>query len=196
METNYQELEEMRQQLNLLKDKLKSQQIVNDRMIRESMLSKMSFMKRYNIFSFTCLAVVIFLFLPIREKFDLSWLFYGFTVLFVTVCVVADFYINRYSNEEFLGGDLMVAADHMSRQRTMRKRLLMINTPVAMIWLGWFIYNVYQSKAADPEEIQGLVTGMLIGATVGAAIGLSFFRRMQRINADIAHQIQELTASV
>ena len=49
METKHTEFEEMRQQLDILKNKLDNQTLVNDKLIRQSMLNKMSFMKKYNM---------------------------------------------------------------------------------------------------------------------------------------------------
>ena len=43
---NTQEWEEMRLSLNALKNKLDKQEIVNDRLLRESMKSKMSWIKK------------------------------------------------------------------------------------------------------------------------------------------------------
>ena len=45
METKHTEFEEMRQQLDILKNKLDNQTLINDKLIRQSMLNKMSFMK-------------------------------------------------------------------------------------------------------------------------------------------------------
>ena len=47
METKHTEFEEMRQQLDILKNKLDNQALINDKLIRQSMLNKMSFMKKY-----------------------------------------------------------------------------------------------------------------------------------------------------
>ena len=47
MEIKNNELEEMRQQLGILKEKIDGQKLINDKLIRQSMLNKMSFMKKY-----------------------------------------------------------------------------------------------------------------------------------------------------
>lgn len=56
MEIKNNELEEMRQQLGILKEKIDGQKLINDKLIRQSMLNKMSFMKRYTWISFALLA--------------------------------------------------------------------------------------------------------------------------------------------
>ena len=46
MEIKNNELEEMRQQLGILKEKIDGQKLINDNLIRQSMLNKMSFRKK------------------------------------------------------------------------------------------------------------------------------------------------------
>ena len=60
METKNTELEEMRQQLEILKSKLDNQTLVNDKLIRQSMLNKMSFMKKYTWVSFLVLLFIYY----------------------------------------------------------------------------------------------------------------------------------------
>ena len=87
---NTQEWEEMRLSLNALKNKLDKQEIVNDRLLRESMKSKMSWIKKYLWFAVAAVPFVALCFLPMTIMLNLSWWLYGFTILFMTGCVVAD----------------------------------------------------------------------------------------------------------
>ena len=84
METKHTEFEEMRQQLDILKNKLDNQTLVNDKLIRQSMLNKMSFMKKYTWVSFLVLLFIYYGYNEVRILFNLSWWFYGFTVLVMT----------------------------------------------------------------------------------------------------------------
>ena len=58
METKNNELEEMRQQLGILKEKIDGQKLISDKLIRQSMLNKMSFMKKYTWVSFLVLLFI------------------------------------------------------------------------------------------------------------------------------------------
>lgn len=90
MEQQNNQLEEMRQQLDILKGKLSNQQIVTNTMIRKAMLNKMSFMKKYTWMSYFALAFIYLSFYFLRAVLDLSWWLYGFTCFFMTVNILCE----------------------------------------------------------------------------------------------------------
>jgi len=194
METKNTELEEMRQQLGILKSKLDNQTLVNDKLIRQSMLNKMSFMKKYTWVSF----LAYYVYNDIRITFNLSWWFYGATVIFMTFTVCFDAYINRFNKEAFLNGDLIATSLQMQRMKKLRKRSLLYGIFFMTIWVSWFVIELYNgSGAANGGENTSMFYGMLVGGGVGliagVAIGIWLYLRMQRINSDIISQIEELT---
>lgn len=198
METKNTELEEMRQQLGILKSKLDNQTLVNDKLIRQSMLNKMSFMKKYTWVSFLVLLFIYYGYNEVRILFNMSWWFYGFTVLVMTFSVCFDAYINHVNKKEFLNGDLIAASLQMQRMKKLRKRSLLYGIFFMTIWVSWFVIELYNgSGAANGGENTSMFYGMLVGGGVGliagVAIGIWLYLRMQRINSDIINQIDELT---
>ena len=144
METKNTELEEMRQQLGILKSKLDNQTLVNDKLIRQSMLNKMSFMKKYTWVSFLALLFIYYVYNDIRITFNLSWWFYGATVIFMTFTVCFDAYINRFNKEAFLNGDLIATSLQMQRMKKLRKRSLLYGIFFMTIWVSWFVIELLQ----------------------------------------------------
>ena len=198
METKHTEFEEMRQQLDILKNKLDNQTLVNDKLIRQSMLNKMSFMKKYTWVSFLVLLFIYYGYNEVRILFNMSWWFYGFTVLVMTFSVCFDAYINHVNKKEFLNGDLIAASLQMQRMKKLRKRSLLYGIFFMTIWVSWFVIELYNgSGAANGGENTSMFYGMLVGGGVGliagVAIGIWLYLRMQRINSDIISQIDELT---
>ena len=198
METKNNELEEMRQQLGILKEKIDGQKLISDNLIRQSMLNKMSFMKKYTWVSFLVLLFIYYVYNDIRITFNLSWWFYGATVIFMTFSVCFDAYINRFNKESFLNGDLIATSLQMQRMKKLRKRSLLYGIFFMTIWVSWFVIELYNgSGAANGGENTSMFYGMLVGGGVGliagVAIGIWLYLRMQRINSDIISQIEELT---
>jgi len=198
METKNNELEEMRQQLGILKEKIDGQKLISDKLIRQSMLNKMSFMKKYTWVSFFALLFIYYVYNDIRITFNLSWWFYGATVIFMTFSVCFDAYINRFNKESFLNGDLIATSLQMQRMKKLRKRSLLYGIFFMTIWVSWFVIELYNgSGAANGGENTSMFYGMLVGGGVGliagVAIGIWLYLRMQRINSDIISQIEELT---
>ena len=198
METKNTELEEMRQQLGILKSKLDNQTLVNDKLIRQSMLNKMSFMKKYTWVSFLALLFTYYAYNEVRILFNTSWWFYGFTVLVMTFIVCFDAYINHVNKKEFLNGDLIAASLQMQRMKKLRKKSFLCGTTIMTIWTPWFFIEAYYGLgAANGGENTSLFYGMMVGGGIGlvmgVAIGIWIYLHMQRINSDIIKQIDELT---
>ena len=198
METKHTEFEEMRQQLDILKNKLDNQTLVNDKLIRQSMLNKMSFMKKYTWVSFLVLLFTYYAYNEVRILFNTSWWFYGFTVLVMTFIVCFDAYINRFNKEAFLNGDLIATSLQMQRMKKLRKRSLLYGIFFMTIWVSWFVIELYNGSGAanggeNTSMFYGILVGGGIGLIIGVAIGIWLYLRMQRINSDIIQQIDELT---
>ena len=198
METKHTEFEEMRQQLGILKNKLENQTLINDKLIRQSMLDKMSSMKKYTWFSFLVLLFIYYAYYEAREIFNLSWWFYGFTVIFMTFSVCFDAYINRFNKEAFLNGDLIATSLQMQRMKKLRKRSLLSGIFFMIIWVSWFVIELYNGSGAanggeNTSMFYGMIVGGGVGLIIGVVIGISIYFRMQRINSDIIQQIDELT---
>ena len=197
METKHTEFEEMRQQLGILKNKLENQTLINDKLIRQSMLDKMSSMKKYTWFSFLVLLFIYYAYYEAREIFNLSWWFYGFTVIFMTFSVCFDAYINRVNKKDFLNGDLIAASLQMQRMKRLRKISLLCGISILTIWVPWICLELYNGLgAANGGENESLFYSMMVGGGVGliigVALGIWIYLRMQRINSDIIQQIDEL----
>ena len=88
---NHLELEQMRAQLGILKQKLEKQDIVNERLMRKSMKSKMSWINKYLVIVIFAIPFVAFAMLPMVHEMNISWWWYGFTLVMMTgACAEAD----------------------------------------------------------------------------------------------------------
>ncbi len=202
METNMnnmQELEEMRNTLSSLKNRLEKQEIVNEQLLRRSMKSKMSWIKRYLWVSLLFIPIVALCFLPMTIMLKLSWWLYGCTILFVTACVCTDWYVNHFNSENFLSGNLKETAYKLRDMKKLRVKVEIVSCILLVfwiVWLGWEMYTKGQAAPADSME-RGLSIGGLIGGgiglVIGGALGLTIFFKMQRTNDEIIDQIEEIT---
>ena len=94
------QLQEMRQQMTELKQQLDRQQIVNEQLLRQSMTSKMSWIKRYIWVEAAMIPVLLLILAPIHAMLGLSWWLYGFLAVMLVVDVAADFRINRIDRNQ------------------------------------------------------------------------------------------------
>ena len=198
METKHTEFEEMRQQLGILKNKLDNQTLINDKLIRQSMLNKMSFMKKYTWVSFLMLPYTCYVYYKVRDMFYISWWFYGFTLIFLTFSICFDAYVNHINKKDFLNGDLIEVSLQMQRMKKIRKKSLLYGLPLITIWVSWLFIELYNGSSAanggaNTSLFYGAMVGSGVGLVIGVAIAIWIYLRMQRINSDIIQQIDELT---
>ena len=117
---NHLELEQMRAQLGILKQKLEKQDIVNERLMRKSMKSKMSWINKYLVIVIFAIPFVAFAMLPMVHEMNISWWWYGFTLVMMTGSIIADWYINYMRDDVFLRGNLVETAERLSRMKRLR----------------------------------------------------------------------------
>ena len=204
METNnnnfndFNELDDLRQQINDLKNKVDQQGRLNESLVKKAVQGKMkglhSFLLRY--------CVILGLFVPfmmwnfIDNQF--SWPFILFTLLIFIGSFTAEYLINRM-DVSHMGDDLVETARKLLQMKKNRRTQLTIGFCVIAIWLPWYAYEIFLSLSGtiNAEHMAGFMTvliiSMVIGIAIGLAIGLNMYRRMQRTNDEMIDQINEFT---
>ena len=188
---NMNELEEMRRELQALKQKVNERGVLNERLVRKSIQDKMSDIRR-TIYK---LGVVVLLALPlwimIKYMQNLSWPLTIFTILMMVVSVCLDWYINRIDVGS-MGEDLRETANRlveMKKRRSLQEKIACF--VVVPVWVVWLAYEFYQ-KAPDHETGIIMIVSMAIGLVIGGAVGLSIFFKLQRKNDEMIEQIEDL----
>ena len=187
-----QELEEMRSQISLLKDKLDKQTIINDQHIRKSMKSKMSEINRI------ILSSIIFgaLALPYCTWFfwsqEMSILFVVATAIMLAVCLGLTILQQvRLKNLDFSDSNLVETAEELSKVKKHYSEWKWVALPMIIIWLGWLMYEMISKMGTEPYVI-GFCCGAAVGAIIGGIIGFRINRKVIRKTGEILEQIEEL----
>ena len=188
------EFEEMQQQMATLKNKLNQQEIVNDRLVRRSMRNEVNTItRRYYIIMAIGLFMVPYGYWCFVKLCGLSLLFWIVTSIFMLVCVGATFYTNRKINDpNLMNRNLVEARKKVASAKKFEADWLFFGIPAVVVWLGWFLYEVYQLHGGALTN--GIFWGGCIGGIIGAICGLSINFRTQRQFQDIIDQIEDLTA--
>ena len=191
-------IQEMRQQMDILKSKLEKQEIISEQMVRRSMKSKMSWIKKYLILAIFAIPFVALCMLPMVIQMHVSWWWYAFTIVMITADVAADWYINTISGDAFLKGNLKETAEKLVRMKRLRRLSTLIGITVVILWLVWLTIELwYAHLHAVPGTNEafaayGYMFGAGIGALIGLPLGLYIYFRMQRTNDEILEQIGDL----
>ena len=187
-----QELEEMRSQIDILKNQLEKQVIVNDTHIRNSMKSKASDINR---------TVGATIFLGVIALIYCTWFFYsqGLSLLFViaTSIMLATCIILTIAQKAALGkldfssDNIVETAKILGKIKTHYSEWHRIAIPMILIWFGWLIYEVISTLGPSPMTI-GFCCGAFIGGRLGGIMGFRINRKVVRKASEILSQIAEL----
>ena len=198
---NISELESLRVQMAEFKQQLNQQEIVNDRLIAESMKKKMLWIKNYFIFELVILPVMFIAWPVLREFMHLSWWNVSFLLTLCSIDVVADYRINLHSlkTDDYLHCNLISTVEKLVKMKRQRAVQMVISIPMIVIWLLWAGIEAYNGFDFTTSDFQsGFLKGGFVGGAIGGVAGLisafKVYHKMQKINDDIISQINELTA--
>ena len=191
--TSITDMEQMRQQLELLKQKLDRQDIVNDRIMAYTMKHRMSWM--YKLFWAELLVAIPFMavyLVELKELLGYSWWSYALILLLMLVCVGGDFYVNRMNSHDWEQQNLKNTLYKLIRQK--RARVIQVSANMVLL-VGTFIFvgfDCHPSADIPREAIDGILAGTGIGGCIGMGIGLCVLYRMQHTNSLLIAEIKDM----
>jgi len=192
------QLEQMRQQMTELKQQLDRQEIVNEQLLRQSMTSKMSWIKRYIWLEMALIPILLLILAPIHAMLGLSWWLYGFLAVMLVVDVAADWRINHVDRNQLLTGNLVEASRRLTLMKKQRAWSFALGILGVIIWIVWFLYELQCASGMQSSDfLNGFAMGGFFGGIIGGVIGLVvaiiIFYKMQRTNDEVLAQIDQLT---
>lgn len=187
------ELEEMRRQMQTLKDKLEKQEIVNEHIIKKSMKKNVdSIARRYYVLMAVALLMLPYGYWAFVMLSGFSHAFWIATCVIMLICAAATYYNSRnVSNVDMTRNNLVEVGKRMARARKFDADWLFLGIPMIIAWLGWFVYEVYKQ---DNDVVSSpLLWAGCVGGVVGAIVGFSIHFKTQRQYQEIIDQIEDIT---
>ena len=189
-EINNSELETIRAQIALLKDKLDKETIVSEKLLRDTMRHKARTINNNAWISVVASVFVIFWALTFLPSEGFSWWFTGATILMMLVC---DFFTWKYHkdvNAKTMSGDLLTVAKVMKQLRDNYKKWLKYSIAIIVVWFVWFAIE-YCIQLSDWRVAVIMIVALLIGLAIGGFIGLKMHNAVIRNAEEIISQIEE-----
>ncbi len=185
--TEQQELEILRSQMDILRKKLEQETIVNEKLMRETMKSRVSTINRQGWISIG-VAILMILWTPLFFN-TLSTAFIITTIVFMAVDAIATWIIHKQVNErQLMSEDMRTVANKM---KTLKKRYqwsTVIELPLVIAWCVWFTLEIIHITTAPWQLMAGAIA---FGAIIGFFISLKMYRKViDNCNA-IIQQIEE-----
>ena len=188
------ELEQMRTQIGMLKQKLEQQAIVNDTHIRNSMKSKISDLNR-TILGTIFAGIFAVIFAPVTFYVQgCSLIFVIATAIMLAVCLGLTIVqkINLGSMMDLSQDNLVETAEKLSKVRTHYKEWYRIAIPMILVWVGWMIYEMVNTIGIESPTAIGFYCGAAIGGIIGGFAGFRINQKVVRKATEILEQIEEL----
>ena len=189
------EVDELRKQLALFKQRLDQQEIISDRLMRRSMNARISIFTKTGVIA----DIVVLLMMPLVfwafSKMGASWYFGLFLLLGVIIELAYNVTCHRRIQRLFTeGNDLLTVRRGLLKFKKAERLQMLISLPLITLWalalcwqLGVFADNPTESVAAIGIRVGiGFFIGLLI-------VSCGYFWEMHRVNRSI-REIDELSA--
>lgn len=200
------ELEQMREQMQVLRNKLDKQEIVNDKLFKNSVKSKMSWIKKFIYLEFLLIPFIALMGYVFKEMFNTSWFCYAFIVVLCAIDAVWDYRINVASLdlEKVEKHSLSDTFQKLITMKQMRAKSFFIMMPLSILFGIWMSIEMWQytSTITFKDDLPtyivyggtyGGLVGGIIGLLVGIYVAFRIYRKMQTTNDEIIAQIEEFT---
>ena len=193
---NNNELEIMRSQMASFKKQLEQQEIINRRIMSESMKKKFSWIKMMIIGEIILIPIFLYLAFAAKYYFDLSWWSVATFVILLLCDVWCDYDINMraikdsdYSHDNLI--DTIEKLVKMKQRRAKQTAIMLTATIVMSIWL--LIEIGFHLIAINADTGMWLVLyGGGTGAFIGVVAAWWIYRKMQKTNDEMIKQIEEI----
>lgn len=194
---NNNELEIMRSQMASFKKQLEQQEIINSRIMAESMKKKFSWIKKMIIGEIILIPIFLYLAFAAKYNFNLSWWSISTFIILLLCDVWCDYDINMRAikNSDYSRDNLVNTMEkllRMKQRRTKQTAIMLTATIVMSIWL--LIEIGFHLIAINADTGMGLVFyGGGTGAFIGVVAAWWIYRKMQKTNDEMIKQIEEIS---
>ena len=191
METTDKTILEMQEQMKELREKLESQKIVSNALLRKSFRQNASRLKtKANVPIIFGVAAILLA--PSYLNIGASWISVVVTWVLMLICIVATIICNRHIPQ--MDRDLVTAAEELTKFKKFHAEWLKFAIPAIIIWLGILIWDILRGEQMSQAESIGFFAGLAVGATLGLIIGLKMRRDQLDAADDLLDQIEDLRA--
>lgn len=182
-------LEEMKQQMALLKQKLEQQKIVNEKVLRSAMKKKFFGLNKRVRMIFV-LGIFVAFWAPAHFSIlgASNW-FCGATFAILLFCALKTFlYQRKLWRLNFAQTNLLELSQELTLLRTRYKKWYKTALLMIVPWFVWLSIEIYLQQGPDSLWLIG---GCLIGGIIGGLIGTRINNNIIRRTDELLEQIEE-----
>lgn len=194
---NNNELEIMRSQMASFKKQLEQQEIINSRIMSESMKKKFSWIKKMIIGEIILIPIFLYLAFAAKYYLDLSWWSTSTFIILLLCDVWCDYDINMRAikDSDYSRDNLIDTIEKLvkMKQRRAKQTAIMLTALIGLII--WFTIEIslhLMSINAD-TGMWVVFYGGVVGGVIGIAVSWWIYQKMQKTNDEMIKQIEEIS---
>lgn len=186
------ELEELREQLDLLNKKLDKQQIFAEKSMIKYVKADLKKLNGSGVF-FIVMGIFALIYCPVTFYFwNFSFEFVVGTALMLFVCLAYTLYLhNGLYSIDVAKGNLMELSQKVLRLRKGYANWLYVGFTMIIVWC----YFLYREALVIYENPEGFMVAAIIGGLLGGVIGLSRHFKVVRDADNLLEHIKEIQNS-
>lgn len=180
-----QDLVEMREQLTLLREKLRQQELINERealKVTQNGISRLNRSgKMFTAFGVFAVVYCTFMF----HRFGFSDGFVIFTGIYLFMCVASTYWMHYELYATSVNrGNLVETIRKVMRFRKLYNNWFFFSVPMLVVWC-YFLYRDAYRMLENPE---GFLLAGIVGGVIGGAIGLTkHFKTIRQADEVLLH---------
>lgn len=194
---NNNELEIMRSQMASFKKQLEQQEIINSRIMAESMKKKFSWIKKMIIGEIILIPIFLYLAFAAKYNFNLSWWSISTFIILLLCDVWCDYDINMRAikNSDYSRDNLVNTMKKLLRMKQRRAKQTAIMLTATIVMSIWLLIEIgFHLIAINADTGMWLVFyGGGTGAFIGVVAAWWIYRKMQKTNDEMIKQIEEIS---
>jgi len=173
------ELQEMREQLAFLKEKLQEQEIVNEQMIKQSMKKCANELQWHEFKQVACAVLECILIPMFHFTFGFSWAFVVVTIILMLGSIYATRRINAPVKErKFYSQDVTTTLNTLLKVKQQYTNWLYYATPALCIpWIAWFCYELVTGLDIHGKYVWMVCSYIVVCGFFGFLLGLKWHKK-------------------
>lgn len=180
------QLEEMRQQMAILKQKLEQQEIVNDRIIRHSMKKAVRSIGNYYVFNICACVFVIILSYFIFTVKGFSLAFCCATCILMLLGIATSIYNKVILKDSvIMSANMLEVRKNMLRAKKADTKIFLFGMIGSVLWYVWLQYEALQKFGTSSMQL-------FIFFFIGCILSVILYKGVQRKYHEVLDQIEEL----
>ena len=189
------ELENMRQQMGLLKQKLAQQEIVNDALIRQSVKKNVSTVVR----NYRLLFILDIIFIPLFYLIFCNYMHQPVWMwLYIAVGLLYDAWhrcriFRLIGDSHLFEQSLLEVRKKVLKVKKYERIFNIISYPLLFLWFVLFFYNEY--LIAHYPSVAYTVFCFIFSVVLGFGFSFAYDRRMTKHYQEVLQQIEDVTQS-